>query len=126
MLYSLDSQTYLADDYVPHRRDFERWRARLTDEEYARIYAELCACIDGDEIATSSWIPGSDWTGLVYEPIWAVACRRDQNAAARFFGLLLWVVVRDHDEVWAFGRYEKNGVPIEGMTYFKLSNPPPR
>lgn len=24
--------------------------------------------------------------------------------------------------IWAFGSYEKDGVPIEGLTYFKLKN----
>jgi hypothetical protein len=62
----------------------------------------------------------------VFQPIYEKACRRDVDAAARFFGLLVWEVVRDDDRVWSFGRYEKDGIPIEGLTYFRLSKPPQR
>jgi hypothetical protein len=40
------------------------------------------------------------------------------------YNICLWAVLLEDDEVWGFGRYEKNGVPIEGMTYFKLGRRP--
>jgi hypothetical protein len=43
------------------------------------------------------------------------------DASARFFGILLWQVMMDRPEAWGFGRYEKDGAPIEGMTYFRLT-----
>ena len=122
MLYSLDSQRYIYD--IPHKRDYDVWRARLSDNEYAVIMHELESRIEGNEIVTSSWIPGADWTGSVFQPIYDRACRTDFDASARFFGLLVWEAVLNDEEVWSFGRYEKEGVPIEGLTYFKLSNPP--
>lgn len=124
MLYSLDSGEYI--DYIPHRKDFDVWRSRLSQDEYSAIVQELNSRIDGDEIVTSSWLPGSDWSGTVFEPIYEKACQMNEEAAAKFFGLLLWEVVLNHPDVWSFGRYEKDGVPIEGMTYFKLSDPPAR
>ena len=27
----------------------------------------------------------------------------------------------EHDETWAFGRYELNNVPIAGLTYFRIT-----
>jgi hypothetical protein len=51
-------------------------------------------------------------------------CAQDPMASAKCFGLFLWAVLLKHPDVWAFGRYEKNGIPIEGLTYFKLSKPP--
>jgi hypothetical protein len=43
------------------------------------------------------------------------------EASAKFFGILLWQVIMDRPEAWSFGRYEKDGIPIEGMTYFRLA-----
>ena len=122
MLYSIDSQHYIYD--VPHQPDYDVWRGRLSGNEYVAIMRELESRIQGDEILTSSWIPGADWTGSVFQPIYEKACRRDFDASARFFGLLVWEAVLNDEDVWAFGRYEKEGVPIEGMTYFKLSSAP--
>jgi len=122
MIYSPDTRSYLTD--IPHRREYDIWRARITDLEYSAIMAALNERIEGDEIVTSSWIPGSDWTGTVYEPIYEKACRMNEDHAAKFFGLLLWEVVLNHEDVWSFGRYQKDGLQIEGMTYFKLTTPP--
>ncbi len=122
MLYSLDSQRYICD--IPHKEDYDTWRARLSDDECDAIMCELESRIGGDEIVTSSWIPGADWTGSVFQPIYDKACLKNFDASARFFGLLVWETVLNDKNVWSFGRYEKDGVPIEGLTYFKLSNPP--
>ena len=60
-LYSVDSQQYV--DYIPHGDDFERWRGRLSDEQFETICEELRGKIDGGEIHTAGWMPGNDWTG---------------------------------------------------------------
>lgn len=122
MLYSIESESYIQD--IPHRKEFDIWRSHLFDEEYQAIVDELKSRIEGGEIHTSSWIPGSDWTDSVFEPIYERACRCNEEAAAKFFGLILWAVLLEHQDVWAFGRYEKDGIPIEGMTYFKLNRIP--
>jgi len=122
MIYSLDTQSYIHT--IPHRREFNTWRSRLSNEEYNTIVNELNNRIEGGEIHTSSWIPGSDWTGTVFQPIYEKACRHDIEAAGKFFGLILWSVLLERDDVWAFGRYEKDGIPIEGLTYFKLDPNP--
>lgn len=118
----MDSGDYV--NYIPHGSEFDIWRNRLSEGEYQALVTELRTRISGDEIHTSSWIPGADWTDTVFQPIYEKACRRDSDAAAKFFGLVLWVVLLEDEDVWGFGRYEKNGVPIEGMTYFKLEHPP--
>ncbi len=122
MLYSVDSQSYVSA--IPHRSDFDIWRSRLSDQEYEAIVNELRSKIECDEIHTSSWIPGAIWTDTVFQPIYEKACRYDPEAAAKCFGLILWAVLLEDDDVWGFGRYEKDGVPIEGMTYFKLGRRP--
>ena len=121
MLYSIDSESYIKT--IPHRKDYDRWRKDIRDEDYQAIYDELYSRISGSEIETSSWIPGSDWSGTVFEPIYFNACHEDEVASAKFFGLILWQVVLEHDEVWSFGRYKLGDIPIEGLTYFRINKP---
>jgi hypothetical protein len=122
MLYSIDRGEYIRD--IPHENDFYLWKGRLFDEEYEAIVDELNRLISGDEIHTSSWIPGDDWSNTVYDSIYQKSCLQNPEISGMCFGLFLWVAIQNHDDVWGFGRYEKNGTPISGMTYFRLRNPP--
>lgn len=110
-------------DHTPHSTDYRTWVGRLSPDEIEAIRDELNGKVEGDEVHTSSWMPGSDWTGTVFMPIYEKACRYDEEAAARCFGIMLWEVLRERDDYWGFGRYEKDGVPIEGMTYFRVEPP---
>ena len=121
MLYSVDNARVIKN--IPHSSDYKRWRKQLTDQEYKDIYDELTSRICGSEIQTSSWVPGSDWTGTVFQSIYEKACNHDKNASARFFGLILWHAVMKHKEWWSFGRFNLNNIPIEGLTYFRIDNP---
>ena len=123
MLYSLDSNGNITEiKSIPHQGDYDTWRNRLDDKEYQEIYDELCSRISGSEIETSSWIsPGSDRRGTVFQPIYEKACRCNYDAAALFFGLIVWRVFMEHDEAWSFGRYRLNNVPIRGLTYFRIN-----
>ena len=123
MLYDVDRRRYVEN--IPHVNEFDRWRSRLTDEQVAAISAELRGRIDGDEILTSSFIPGSDWRGTAFQPIYECACRCDEEAAARCFGLFLWAEMMEHPDAWGFGRYPVRRVEIQGMTYFRLRDQPP-
>ncbi|MBI1248138.1 hypothetical protein GC197_09890 [bacterium] len=105
---------------IPHLTDYNNWRSRLDDPAFQTIYDNLFNLIDGNEIQTAGWIPGANWRGTDFWPIYDRACNRDVTASAKFFGLLVWQVVMDHPERWSFGRYEKDGVPIESMTYFRI------
>ena len=121
MLYAIGSEGPKRITNVPHAAGYQRWRQRLADRDYNAIMAELERRIEGKEIDTSSWIPGADWTGNVFQPIYDQACGRDFDAARRFFGLLVWKFFMDHrDDAWSFGRYDLDDRPIEGMTYFKI------
>jgi len=118
MLYSIESNEEIK--HIPYKKDYDRWRCKLADSEYQAIIHELSSKIHGTEIQTSSWIPGDDWTDTVYDPIYVKACNQDPVASAKFFGLLVWEAMLQDDSHWAFGRYEKDGIPIEGLTYFKV------
>jgi hypothetical protein len=121
MLFSIESNSEMT--HIPHHRDFDRWKVRLSSAEYQAITDELNSRIEGTEIQTSSWMPGSDWSSTVFQPIYEKACDFSETTSALFFGLIVWSVFMCRPEWWAFGRYEKDGIPISGMTYFKIDTP---
>jgi hypothetical protein len=124
MLYSADSGQYVTR--LPHQTDYDRWKKSISDDEYKAVEDALNARIDASEINTAGWIPGHDWTGTVYEPIY-VACGRKEPQAGMFFGLIVFKLLMERqDRTWGFGRYEKDGRQIASMTYFELKNPPQR
>ena len=121
MLYSVDSSKYVK--VLPHKKDFDKWMKNLAVADYAAIVDELNSRIDGNDINTSSWMPGNDWTDTVFEPIYE-ACKKNIVQSGLFFGLILFDLMIKRDDVWGFGKYEKNGILIKGITYFKLQNTP--
>jgi hypothetical protein len=104
---------------VPFQKEYEKFMGRMTAEEVTAIKAELNSMIDGTEIQTAGWMPGSDWGNTVFEPIYSKAARKDYRAAARCFGLMVWEVFMERPEVWTSGRFEKDGEPIASRTYFQ-------
>lgn len=119
MLYAIDHRGVKPVRIIPHEHQYLCWRRALPEAEHRAIVEELARRIEGAEIHTSSWIPGADWSGTVFEPIYK-ACRADPEASAKFFGLILWTVMMEHPEPWSFGRYRLNDVPIQGLTYFRI------
>lgn len=107
MLYSVPDMKRI--EGVPHAQDYARWRAQLDGndpEAFQAIHQELDSRFDSREVDTSSWIPGADWRGTPFQPIY-VACHSHEEDAARFFGLIVWQVVMDRRDCWSFGRYDR-------------------
>lgn len=109
---------------IPYRADFDALRRRLSDAEFDGMIARINELIDesGAEIATAGWLPGSDWTGTAFEPIYTKAARGDFERSAKFFGQLVWVAVMNRPERWASGRYDLDGKSIGSRTYFRLTS----
>jgi len=113
---------------VFYPRDYANWRRRLLNYQplaFPSIWAEVdghfstAAQHPAKPLLTMSWIPGSDWTGTVYDPIyWAL--NQSEDASAKFLGLIFMDVAIHRPEWWGFGHYENRGVPITGRTYFLL------
>ena len=106
---------------IPHEAEFNMWRARLAEDQYQAIVDELNLRVSGREVNTASWLPGGNWEGTVFWPIFKIACRENYESSALFFGLIVWKFFMDRDDAWSFGRYEKAGVPIRGLTYFRIN-----
>ena len=120
-LYSIGNGGQLQEvNYTPHQEEFNLWRSRLTPAQIDAIHAKLHDMIDGDEIHTAGWMPGHDWAGTVWEPIYTDACQGDVTASGYCFGLFVWEVMREHQDAWSFGRYEQDGIPIRSLTYFRI------
>lgn len=114
MLYSIDGHLMKS---IPHRDEYLIWRDRLKKvEKLQPIIDELNSRIDqSNNVLTSSWIPGSDWTNTVYQPIYEVACNYNEEHSAFCFGLILWEVFMEREDEWYFHKSEN----IRGITYFK-------
>lgn len=120
MLYS---EKYITK--LPHKKDFDAWRKNISDSDYAAIEDALIEKACSSEVITSSWIPGNDWSGTVYEPIYN-ACGKNKEASGLFFGLILFNTLMNYpDTTWGFSKHgEIKEKDIKGTTYFILKNPP--
>ncbi len=109
---------------VPYQQDFDVLRSRLSADEFEAMIARIDELIDeaGAEVATAGWLPGSDWTGTVFAPIYTKAAREDFDRSAMFFGQLVWYAITQRPEPWASGRYEVEGKDIGSRTYFRVQN----
>jgi hypothetical protein len=119
MLIGIDGKKI---ERVPFATDFKTLRKRLTDSEFLAAVDRINQLIDaaGGEIATAGWLPGSDWTGTPFAPIYGKAAKGEYSVAAKLFGLLVWYTVMQRPERWGSGRYQKDGRDIGSRTYFRL------
>ena len=109
---------------IPYRGRFDALRSRLSDTEFDSMVDRINELIDegGAQIATAGWLPGSDWTGTPFEPIYTKAARGDFERSALFFGQLVWYTIMKRPERWASGRYQLDGKDIGSRTYFRLTS----
>lgn len=91
----IDIDTLRTITSVPFQPEFDALRRRLTTDEFDAMVTRIDELIDegGGEIATAGWLPGGDWTGTPFEPIYTKAAREDFDRSAMFFGQLVWYTV---------------------------------
>jgi hypothetical protein len=106
------SNTQPIIDRIPHEA-IQAIRAEIN-----RL-ADLAASSGEKQLFTAGWLPGSDWTGTVWEPIYE-ACGCDVDLSGRTFGALVFFVMTEREEDWSFGRYEVDGREIGSNTYFRI------
>lgn len=105
---------------VWHKAFFDASKSRLSDEEYKAMTYELNRIVqksidEKSDIVVSSFIPGSNWSDTVWDPIYSKACGHDEEYSAQFFGLLLCQVLIDREETWFFIKQDV----ARGMIYFR-------
>jgi hypothetical protein len=118
----IDIETRRAIEKVPYPDKFKLLRERLTADEFNVIEQRINELIDqsGGEIATAGWLPGSNWEGTPFQPIYSKAARQNFQLAAQLFGLFVWYTVMNRPETWASGRYKKDDKDIGSRTYFTV------
>ena len=105
---------------LPHAAKFTAWASNLSQAQFDAILDEIDTMVSGDKIHTAGWMPGSDWTGTPFDPIYTHACRNNHLESGLCFGLFVYLVIMERPEAWACGRYEKDGIPIQSLTYFRI------
>jgi hypothetical protein len=104
-------------------RDYAQWISQLRafdSKAEVQIRAAINDVFDqaaatGDTVYSSA-IPGKDWTGTVYDPIYQ--CLLDENQSRLFFGLLVWDVAVHRRDNWYFK--PKDNDEVESGTYYFL------
>ncbi len=117
MLHDFESSQPMPKEPYPELMDIIR--SRISPRELAEIHQTLDIMIEGTEIQTSSWMPGNDWSDTPFDPIYQKCALKNEELAAKMFGLIVWDIFQQRDEVWYTGRFELNGEPINGRTYFR-------
>jgi len=120
MLFSIDGNE-IADIPARRQKDYRTWRSRLTDAEYWAVVDEINRRIDagtGKDVVVSSFLPGKNWIGTVFEPLYH-ACHDNIEVSGWFFGLIVWQTMIDRDDEWYFMKAEFPDREILGMTYFR-------
>ena len=120
----IDIDTGRAVDLIPYRAQYNALKSRLTEAEFDAMIERINELIDasGAEIATAGWLPGRDWTGTAFEPIFTKAAPGDYDRSAMFFGQLVWYAIMRRPERWSSGKYELDSKQIRSRTYFRLAN----
>lgn len=110
---------------VWYKKFFDASKSWLSDDEYQAMIDELNRVVqekldNKDKVVVSSFIPGSDWSNTVWDPIYTKACGFDFDHSAQFFGLLMCQVLIDRDETWYFIKQDV----ARGMIYFRPQEKP--
>jgi hypothetical protein len=116
MLYSIDEKRIEA---IPKRRqaDFRRWRTALGEDNYQIASDAIRNRLDEKEVVVAAWLPGKDWTGTPFEPLY-YACNRNEEQSGWFFGLIVWDVMIHHSDDWFFLPAADED-DVLGMRYFR-------
>jgi hypothetical protein len=118
----IDIDTGRPIDLIPYRAQFDHLKSRLSYAEFEAMLERINELIDesGEEIATASWLPGSDWRGTPFEPIFSKAAQGDADRSAMFFGQIVWYAIMRRPDRWGSRKYELDGKQIRSRTYFRL------
>lgn len=96
--------------------------ALLSLQEQQAIELALQQKLDSigkEDSVSASWVPGSDWTGTPYFPIYTTACHGNFSEAAKLFGQVFKKAIIDHSGEWACVKQETSR-PKHGLKQVKV------
>ena len=100
------------DDLVPYPHEWSILQECLTLTQFDQVKRHINALVDhtGGEFVTSRWPPqNSTWQGTPLQLINDIAARRNDGSASQMFAIMVWIIFRDHDELFCF-RGEREGL----------------
>lgn len=101
---------------IPHQGEYQLWRSRLTTSELTQIFEHIDGLIETGSLHTSSWLPGSVWTGTPLDLIYEKAARCSEEQAGWCFGLMLRERIIEQPEQWYC---KKDPEVAEGTIYWR-------
>jgi hypothetical protein len=116
---------------IPYKESYLACKRNLSPDKLEKmvcaINKKLEETVDrsGQRISVSSWIPGHDWTGTPFAPIYDDVCGQDYEESAMFFGKLVMDVVlqrcNELGENWCCMSEctLSRGTPISGKVYWQ-------
>lgn len=103
MLYTIDGKKIKE---VPHKEMLTLFFKKLSQIEIDLIDKKLQETIDmiseDKKLLNSSFLPGKDWTGTVFQPIYEKAAGYNEELVAKIYGLVLMKNIIDNDKEWVF------------------------
>ena len=103
MLYTIDGKKIKE---VPHKETLTLFFKKLSQIEIDLIDKKLQETIDmiseDKKLLNSSFLPGKDWTGTVFQPIYEKAAGYNEELVAKIYGLVLMKNIIDNDKEWVF------------------------
>jgi hypothetical protein len=116
----IDVTTGLTVTKHPHAQNVALMRRHCGVARYRAMLDDLEQRVHDKEVATSSWMPPrEDWRTTAYAPLAEIA-NGNWGISGKLFGCLVFAHFMGRAERWGFGRYMRNGSPINGVTYFLL------
>ena len=73
---------------VPFQSEFQQWKSRMTAPDKAAIKLAIHQILDSGEVHTTSWIPGPNWGGTPFDPIYSDGTKRGSGRRCQ----VLWPV----------------------------------
>jgi hypothetical protein len=111
---------------------YDTWLAILPTGEYNKIVQAMNARIDRMDVVRAQYIvckSGEEWY-VEYDPV-CYAMRENRELSGKFIGLILWDVMNNRPDNWAFHKIDKTVVDehnlvedIQVMEYFRADNFP--
>ncbi|MEG2001375.1 MAG: hypothetical protein RR053_08300 [Evtepia sp.] len=125
-LYSIGNSRKITS--VPHAKENAGMLNSISEADMDAIVAELNRRIDevanvkDKKIITAGWIPGHDWSGTVWNPIYEAA-KHDKTRSGLLFGAIVFGVMMDRDDDWSFIKDQTDDGKNDGITYFRIDPP---
>lgn len=100
-------------------RTFKLALSRMQPNDVLAVRNALDHRIAGSRIETSAWIPGADWRGTPWQPIYDDGAAQSSDLAAMMFGLFVWEAFERHPLDWYTQRFSMGGDDDRFRVYFR-------